>query len=257
MSRGMQPVTDRPGADALPDGLSASEVAARRQRGESNRVRQQTGCSFVEQTTLARWHAGGWRTLPVGRVAVAGGTDEPFSVQWAATTTTVERAMRAPGWQAVRSIPDWQVAQKSSNSGETPMIALKVREGAAPAMAFAGNSGAAPDRLLVTGFWPASARLLPGSGYDRIPVWVGTLAHEHPEALPAWTFSTQSSGTDFTAPLAEFASRFLNGHGVNRDDPGSSGFRYWDRRVRLVCTDATRDVAYDPPQPVLTHAACR
>ncbi|MCG5076711.1 HAD-IC family P-type ATPase [Paraburkholderia tagetis] len=211
----------------------------------------------VEQMPVARWRAGGWRTLPDGRVAVVGRIDEPFSIQWATTATTVDHVMRALGWKAVRSIPDWLVAQESGNAGDTPVIALKFHQGAAPAMVFARNPGAAPGRLLVLRLWPASARLLSGSGHDTIPLWVGTVTREYPEAPLAWTFSTQSTDTDFTAPAAVLAIQFPDAQGVNRDDPGSSAFRSWDRRVWLLCTDATRDVANDPPQSVLTHTTCR
>lgn len=211
----------------------------------------------AEQMTVARWRGGGWRTLPDGRVAVVGRIDEPFSVQWAGTATTVEHVMQTLGWQAVRSLPGWPVALESNITAETPVIALKFHEGAAPTMAFARIPSAAPDRLLVLRLWPTSARVLPGSEHEPIPVWVGTVTHEHPVTLFAWAFSTQSNDTDFTAPATAFIRQFPQAQGVHREGPATGAFRVWDQSVWLLCTDTLHDAANGPAQPFLVHAQCR
>ncbi|PMS21563.1 ATPase [Trinickia dabaoshanensis] len=210
----------------------------------------------TERMTATQWRGGAWRTLPVGRVAVVGRIDEPFSVQWAATARTIERVMQAQGWRAARSDPAWPAVPASGDERATPAIALKFHEGAAPAMAFVRIADEAHDTLLVLRLWPAADLVLRSPRHGTVPLWTGTVTRESPATAFAWSFSVPSINEDFTAPAAAFARPFADAQSVTRDDPASAAFRRWDGRVWLLCTAVLSDASGDRTRQYSPSGAC-
>ncbi|MDN7675663.1 HAD-IC family P-type ATPase [Burkholderia oklahomensis] len=189
-----------------------------------------------ERMTVAQWHAGGWRSLHVGRVAVVGRIDEPFTVQWAGSAAAIARALKSFGWQTASNTPVWLPWPVPH------AVVLKFHDGALPAMTFVQGDAASPDMQSVLRLWPSDAVIERpcGSPDERCnaPVWVGTVTRERMSAARAWTFSVPSVDEDFTSPASAFAQRFPGARSVTRDDAVSVRFRHWDRRVWLVCAAA-------------------
>lgn len=210
----------------------------------------------IARMTAAQWRGGAWRSLPVGRVAVVGRIDEPFSVQWAATARTIDRVMQARGWRMARSDPAWPAGLTSADEQATPAVALKFHEGAAPAMAFVRISDEVHDTLLVLRLWRAAELMPPNPGQDAIPLWTGTVTRDHLATGFEWSFSVPSINEDFTAPAAAFARPFADAQGVTRDDPVSTAFRRWDGRVWLLCTVMLSDASGDRTRQYRPNGAC-
>jgi cation-transporting ATPase E/undecaprenyl-diphosphatase len=190
----------------------------------------------IGRMTAAQWRSDGWRTLPVGRVAVVGRIDEPFTVQWAGSFAAIGRALQAAGWQTAQSEPTWLPW-----AAPRP-VALRFHDGALPAMTFVQGDATSPDTLTVLRLWPGDYVIErpdgpPGDRGD-IPVWVGTVTREHAPAAWSWTFSVPSVDYDFTSAASAFAQRFPGARSVTRNDAASTLFRRWDRRVWLLCADA-------------------
>lgn len=190
----------------------------------------------VERMRTAQWLSDGWRALPVGRVAVVGRIDEPFTIQWAGSATGIGRALKAAGWQTAPSgsvwVP-WTMARA---------VVLKFHDGARPAMTFVHGDTASPDMQTVLRLWPSDDVIERpcDSPAERcnVPLWVGIATRERASAAWPWTFSVPSIDVDFTSPASAFAQRFPGARSVTRNDAASARFLHWDRRVWLVCADA-------------------
>lgn len=190
----------------------------------------------IGRMTAAQWLSDGWRTLPVGRVAVVGRIDEPFAIQWAGSAAAIGRALKATGWQTASSGPAW-VPWTVPRA-----VALRFHDGALPAMTFVQGDAASPDTLKVLRVWPGDY-VVEGPGGPKgdrgdVPVWVGTVTRERASRTRSWTFSVPSVDEDFTSPASALAQRFPGARSVTREDAASALFRQWDRRVWLVCADA-------------------
>ncbi|ALX44339.1 ATPase [Burkholderia humptydooensis] len=185
----------------------------------------------IERMTAAQWRSHGWRALPVGRVAVVGRIDEPFTIQWAGAATAIGRALQAAGWRTAPGGPAW-----APWTGRRAVV-LKFHDGAPPAMTFVQGDAASPDMQAVLRLWRGDHVIErpSGSSADRdVPVWVGTVTRERASAAGSWTFSAPSVDEDFTSPARAFAQQFPGARSVTRDDAASARFRRWDRRVWLI-----------------------
>lgn len=190
----------------------------------------------VERMRAAQWLSDGWRALPVGRVAVVGRIDEPFTLQWAGSAAAIGRALKAAGWQTAPGGSVWV-------PWTVPRAAvLKFHDGAPPAMTFVQGDAATPDMQTVLRLWPTD-RIIeqldgPLGDHGTVPVWVGTVTREGTSVARAWAFSVPTVDANFTSPASAFAQQFPGVRNVTRVDAVSAHFRHWDRRVWLVCADA-------------------
>jgi cation-transporting ATPase E/undecaprenyl-diphosphatase len=189
----------------------------------------------IGRMTAAQWLSDGWRTLPVGRVAVVGRIDEPFSVQWAGSSAAIGHALQAAGWQNAQSGPAWL------HWAAPRVVALRFHDGAPPRMIFVQDDTASPDTLTVLRLWPGGYVIErpggPPGDRGHVPAWVGTVTRERASAARSWTFSVPSVDDDFTSPASAFGQRLPGARSVTRDDTASAPFGRWDRRVWLVCAD--------------------
>jgi hypothetical protein len=186
--------------------------------------------------TAAQWASDGWRALPVGRVAVPGRIDEPFTVQWIGTAAPIEAALHAAGWKpAARWSPlaildDWLGRAPSSASNP---VRLKFHEGSAAKMVFARR--VSPETRLVIRLWPSGFVMSrPGGAPGSVPIWVGTVTRERVADASALLFSGPPQDDDFSAPRTTLAQPFRDARWVTRN---VSPLPKWDRRVLLLCSN--------------------
>ena len=144
---------------------------------------------------LADWQRGGWRALPAARSELSGEIEEPFLVQWAATSAQVSRTLAAGGWQpsapwSGKTVLLWLLPDPDPR--ELPVLP-KLDRGAPPQLTFVKPQG--PDRRLVVRLW--RSRELIGEQ----PLWRATATLEHLRH-PAGVFTIAAAGPDFVAPAS-------------------------------------------------------
>lgn len=144
---------------------------------------------------LAEWQTGGWRALPAARSELSGEAEEPFSVQWAATSAQVSSTLAAAGWQpsarwAGKALLLWLLPDPDVR--ELPVLP-KLDRGAPAQLTFVKPQ--APGARLVLRLW-RSGRLVGGE-----PLWHGTASAERLRH-PAGLITLSRTEPDFAAPVS-------------------------------------------------------
>lgn len=125
------------------------------------------------------WRGGGWRSLPAARTEIAGGPEEPFSVQWAATREEIGDALAGAGW--LRPAPWISSASLLWLLPSTPIGALpllpRFDQGQPPALS---RIKPLDERTrLVIRLWPAADAIDATLPAHRTPIWIGMITREH------------------------------------------------------------------------------
>jgi membrane-associated phospholipid phosphatase len=138
----------------------------------------------VRTLPIGEWRDGGWQGLPTARTEMAGGPEEPFSVQWAATRDTISDTLAKAGW--ARPAPWISSATLLWLLPSTPIAALPVLprfdQGQPPALTRIRPIDART--RLVMRLWRVAEAADDTSPALRVPIWTGMITREH--SRPEW-----------------------------------------------------------------------
>lgn len=138
--------------------------------------------------TAAAWWQGAWRHLPVRRVDLAGGNEQPLNLQWAGTLSALRRELARSGW---RQPVAWGLGSTllwlspHSKPGQLPVLPLMNNgEPAALVLVRPVAHKAATERRVLW-VWRSDVRLRNGGGAP-LRLWLGAAmvqALYHPYSL--------------------------------------------------------------------------
>ncbi|HET6801999.1 MAG: VTT domain-containing protein [Betaproteobacteria bacterium] len=160
--------------------------------------------------TLDAWRGGDWQGFPRARSEVRGQREEPFSLQWAASTARIGEVLRAAGW---REPAPWKSSAAllwlvpATPIGELPVLP-KLHQGQAPALTFVRPLDATT--RLVLRLWHV-AEVSDGSHAE--PLWTGIVTAESGRMEFGLVATARTTG-DVAAPLQAF-DQAVRGAGAN------------------------------------------
>ncbi len=142
-------------------------------------MRLYTPQPLAQNLALAAWRDGAWQQLPAARVDVAGGKQQPLSVQWAGQREEIRRLLIDQGWQeapspGLRNILALLVPRAPIT--ELPVLPL-LHEGREEGLLMVRNHG---HRRQVLRLWvAANITIAPGNA----PLFVGFLEEQRSGTL--------------------------------------------------------------------------
>jgi undecaprenyl-diphosphatase len=178
------------------------------------------------------WWASDWQQLPVRRIDLTGGTNEPLTIQWAGGLQELQDILQRNGW---RTSAAWTPLNAlnwltdHTDPADLPVIPLYA-SGRLPRLTLVRphGAGAPAGSRLVLRLWVVDFELTNGR---TGPLWMGSVVEErfsHPLSLITLT-STQP---DVNAPRSTLAAA-LDG-GRLRSRPEGTADADWDGQVLLA-----------------------
>lgn len=170
--------------------------------------------------SLDDWRRGAWKSLPAARTEIAGGPEEPFSVQWAAARQDIADALARAGW--VRPAPWISSASLLWLLPSTPIDALPVLprfdQGQPPALTRIKPLDART--RLVIRLWRVAESGDDASSAQRMPIWTGMITRE--SSRSEWHVVAVTH-TDARFPVAAdaLADAVAGSHSVTETRPAS------------------------------------
>lgn len=133
--------------------------------------------------TFNNWTDVGWRELPERRAEISGDEEEPFPLQWAASSDAIARRLEPAGW---RVAPAWSARSallwlSPRTSVDAMPVLPKLAQGKNAELEFVKFDPRQPMGRLVLRLWRSSYRLVPGDmggGTEGEPIWYGALYEE-------------------------------------------------------------------------------
>lgn len=176
------------------------------------------------------WWQGGWETLPARRIDLAGGLNEPITLQWAGTIKALKEQLVARGW---REPPDWTLAsllawlQPEPNLDELPVL-TRLHNGHPTRLIlvrFESNEGKHPARLILR-LWRSSVEISDhADGSYR--VWLGVVVEQRLYRVGS-LLSFGLAVRDENAPQEELAAALAPVRAVHRaTERDRSGWNGW------------------------------
>ena len=156
--------------------------------------------------TLDAWKGGDWQSFPRARSEVRGQREEPFSLQWVASTARIGDVLRAAGWRdpapwKSRATMLWLVP--ATPIDELPVLP-KLHQGQAPALTFVRPLGTTT--RLVLRLWHV-ANVSDGASVE--PLWTGIVTAEMGHMEFGLVATARTTG-DVAAPLQAFDQAVRN-----------------------------------------------
>lgn len=154
------------GSWAVPAGLQSIEVSS------------PPSTVTVTSLKIGEWMDTGWQRLPARRTEISGDEEEPLSLQWPASTGTIEQRLQQIGWQAapawsVHSALGWLLPQTQPT--QLPMLP-KYSRGENSQLTFIRTEPDSPDGRFVLRLWPSHYVVQRTQGAE--PLWYGAVYHE-------------------------------------------------------------------------------
>jgi undecaprenyl-diphosphatase len=176
---------------------------------------------------LEGWTGGEWRNLPAARAEFSGRSEEPFSIQWAATPEEVAGTLSAAGWRAPapwRSSAALLWLLPSTPIGELPVLP-KLHQGHAPAITFVRPLDA--HARIVIRLWRVANVLDDRDAPRVVPLWSGMITTERVRSEFGLVETTRT--TDVATPVDDALGAAVQGAHVVRSGRDAGG-----QRVELV-----------------------
>ncbi len=184
----------------------------------------------MQLLAMDAWWAGDQGSLPISRVDLLGGLEEPFTIQWAGDLSSITAELRAKGWRPpvawnARAVLAWLAPHLDPL--DLPVAPL-LHNGRAPLLilVYPGTAGS----RFVLRLWASGVELTADSAPAK-PLWIGAVREErlhHP--LPLVTISL--SEDDVNAPRDRLLSL---GHERRLLRPANiSAGEFWDSRILLL-----------------------
>lgn len=152
--------------------------------------------SKVQTVSTAEWLQGGWRSLPVRRIDLAGEREQPVILQWGGSIGELAQLLKQRGW--TESVPLSLATAGRYLSASTSATALpvlpKLNDGRSPALIMI-KASSQPDRRSVLFVWPSSTVL---TDQGTQPVLVGVVIDEtlrHPVPMTTIVSRVPTPGT--------------------------------------------------------------
>ena len=154
----------------------------------------------LRKLSLDAWQSGEWRSFPRARSEVRGQREEPFSLQWVASTTHVGDVLRAAGWREPalwksHAAMLWLVP--ATPIGELPVLP-KLHQGQAPSLTFVQPVDTT--KRLVLRLWHVADV---SDGTRGEPLWTGIVTAELSRMEFGLVATARTTG-DVAAPLQAF-----------------------------------------------------
>ncbi|MBC8751304.1 membrane protein DedA with SNARE-associated domain [Paraburkholderia sp. WC7.3g] len=133
--------------------------------------------------TLDQWTSGAWRALPERRTEISGDEEEPFPLQWAASSDAIAHSLEPAGWHVA---PAWSARSallwlSPAASVEALPVLPKLAEGNSAELTFMKLDPQRPMTRLLLRLWRSHYRLMAGNtpnGMADAPIWYGALYQE-------------------------------------------------------------------------------
>jgi undecaprenyl-diphosphatase len=180
--------------------------------------------------SVSDWLGGAWQRLATQRTDLVGEDEGPLTVQWAGKLETLDRLLRADGWQAAQPLTmnsalAW--ISPAADPRQIPALPL-LQEGLAPSLTLilprSGNS------RLVLRVWPTST-VVGTDPAKGVPLWLGAVIEERLER-PVWPFTLSLAQRDLNGPRDQISGSIGGGRLEAR--PGVTASPSWDGRVLLI-----------------------
>lgn len=180
--------------------------------------------------TAEEWWQGGWATLPVRRIDLAGGLEEPITLQWAGTIEALKEQLIARGW---REPPEWTLKsglawlQPEPTLDELPVL-TRLHNGRPARLILVlleSNGGDHPARLILR-LWRSSVEISDGPN-GPYHVWLGVVAEQRLYRVGS-LLSLGVAVRDENAPQEGFATALAPVRAVHRVmAPDPFGWNGW------------------------------
>lgn len=126
--------------------------------------------------TESSWRDTGWQQLPERRIDLVGETEEPIILQWAGTTSSLERDLSRHGWHVAPSLS--LVTASGYVSGDTSAVGLpalpRLHDGRAPVLTLVHETQDGKGRRVLH-VWQSTFSL---SASKPVPILIGAIFDE-------------------------------------------------------------------------------
>lgn len=182
--------------------------------------------------SLAKWQRGGWISLPRRRLALFGEFDQPFTVQWLGSTTSLRSHLLAHGWTLP---PSWNF--RSMLEYLSPKVDLaslpvlpRLASGHSEGLVMVRTASGTKNReRLVLRFWQSDVLIpLPNGAMDRL--WIGTISAQRVKRLFS-ILNVTVDARNLNSPIRKLATALPNGRLVRRSTTLATPF--WNGDVLL------------------------
>lgn len=136
----------------------------------------------VQHMTAEDWWKGGWSKLPERRIDLAGGLEEPITVQWVGSVNELKAHLAASGW---REPPPWTLASAlgwlnpSTNPDELPVL-TRLHDGRPTRLILVHPTEDGPGgrrARLILRLWRSNLVIEDGPNSHRL--WLGSVVEQH------------------------------------------------------------------------------
>ncbi len=169
----------------------------------------------ISHMAAAEWWRDGWADEPARRIDLAGGLEEPITLQWAGTLPALETALAARGWSEP---PPWTLGsalawlEPGAELSDLPVL-TQLHDGR-PARLILIRPEKGPAKRLILRLWRAPVELDTGDGRSS-RLWLGTVVEQR--LYHVGSFLTFGRAVrDENAPRAELEAALLPGRTVQR-----------------------------------------
>jgi undecaprenyl-diphosphatase len=192
--------------------------------------------------SFAKWQRGGWISLPRRRLALFGEFDQPFTVQWLGSTTTLRSYLRAHGWSLP---PSWnfrsmlEFLSPNVDLASLPVLP-RLASGRSEGLVMVRRaSGTANKERLVLRFWRSDVLIpLPNGAMARL--WIGTISTQRVKRLFS-ILNVTVDARNLNSPIRQLAAAIPNSRIVRRSTTDATPF--WNGDVLLGQNTGLRKVS--------------
>ena len=212
---------------ALASGWQARQNAASEQR-------YYTTQSELHRITRDTWRNSAWQTLPVYRIDLEGGDEQPLNFQWAGTLNALRDALHSQGWHTAPALTPMSALNWLAPSPDIDTLPVlpEVNDGYHQQLLLIAPHDSTDRQLTVLRLWPSNRELIA----SRQPVWIGKVSHQYLEdTLPMITYLR--SARNYTSPLQQLADTLRSARGISmqqRRRTVAAGDIEWSGEVLLA-----------------------
>ncbi|TPK90107.1 MULTISPECIES: bifunctional DedA family/phosphatase PAP2 family protein [unclassified Mesorhizobium] len=176
------------------------------------------------------WWNTGWQQLPAQRIDLLGEIEEPLTIQWAGSLSSLQETLLSKGW---RVPTPWtalnSLAWLTGNAAPATLpVVPRLDSGRLPSLTLVLSSDtASKGSRLVLRLWPVDLELTDGTSS---PVWCGSIVEEQ-ITRPLSLFTLAWTQPDVNTPRDLMAGQLQSGRLVAR---ANAAVMSWDGRVLLA-----------------------
>ncbi len=187
--------------------------------------------STVATMPADTWWQTGWQQLPARRIDLTGEIEEPLTIQWAGSLTSVRELLLGKGWRAPApwtplDTLGWLTTKVTPT--ELPVIP-DLASGRLPSLTLILPNDTAPKASRwVLRLWGVDLKL---TNRTAFPVWVGSVVEERLDR-PLSLFTVTFTQSDMNTPRDMLANELQSGRLATRTHETVNAD--WDERVLLL-----------------------